>query len=114
MILAPRQFPQIWPGRWTLLVALALGTVALRADESLLGKKAPGWAVTDWLNSAPVQLKDLAGKVVLVRWWTAPSCPYCKATAPALNEFHREYASRGLAVLGFYHHKSPTPLSVAS
>ena len=36
-------------------------------------------------------LDALAGKVVLVRWWTAPTCPYCAATAPALNEFHETF-----------------------
>jgi thiol-disulfide isomerase/thioredoxin len=47
---------------------------------------------------------------VLVRWWTAPDCPYCAATAPALNEFDQTYRNRGLSVVGIYHHKSSTPL----
>jgi hypothetical protein len=29
-------------------------------------------------------------------------CPYCHATAPALNEFHREFGPRGLVVVGMY------------
>jgi thiol-disulfide isomerase/thioredoxin len=49
---------------------------------------------------------------VLVRWWTAPGCPWCAATAPALNEFHAAYKDRGLVVIGFYHHKSGAPLDV--
>jgi thiol-disulfide isomerase/thioredoxin len=80
------------------------------AAESLLGQKAPPWTGVRWLDTPPVELAALAGKVVLIRWWTAPGCPYCRATAPALNEFHRAYRDQGLAVLGFYHHKSPTPL----
>ena len=95
-----------------LLVAFlaVFSPLTLRAGESLLGRKAPAWNVSDWFNSAPLQLPDLAGKVVLVRWWTAPNCPFCKATAPALNEFYRDYRGRGLEVVGFYHHKSPGPL----
>ena len=74
--------------------------------ESLLGREAPDWSGVVWLNSAPLRLPELAGKVVLIRWWTAPGCPYCRATAPALNEFHREFGNRGLQVIGFYHHKA--------
>jgi peroxiredoxin len=79
-----------------------------RASE-LAGMKAPDCHVQGWLNSNPVQLKDLLGKVVLVRWWTA-GCPFCSATAPSLNAFYEQYHSRGLEVIGFYHHKSNEPL----
>lgn len=64
------------------------------------------------MNSAPLRSADLAGKVILIRWWTAPECPYCKATAPALNEFHKKYSKQGLQVIGIYHHKSDTPLNI--
>ena len=79
---------------------------------SLLNKPAPEWNATNWINSLPLQLKDLRGKVILVRWWTAPACPYCRATAPALNEFNERYAKDGLQVIGFYHHKGDEPLKV--
>ena len=82
------------------------------AGEKLVGTAPSEWSVTNWINSAPLSLKDLRGKVVLVRWWTAPDCPYCKATAPALNSFHKKYSARGLQVVGFYHHKSDEPLRV--
>ncbi len=61
---------------------------------------------------AKVGLEDLRGKVVLVRWFMAPSCPFCSATAPALNRFDEEYRGRGLVVIGAYHHKDPEPLDV--
>lgn len=77
-----------------------------------LGKVAPAWEVSHWQNSEPLQLKDLAGKVVLVRWWTAPHCPYCRNSAPALNEFDTLYRDKGLQVLGFYHHKGKGPLDL--
>ena len=95
------------------LVALSCHTsLPARAEEKPIGTKPPEWQVEHWLNSEPVKLQDLRGKVVLVRWWTAPGCPYCKATAPALNDFYREYHKRGLEVIGFYHHKSDGPLRV--
>ena len=81
-----------------------------QAVENPIGTKPPEWQVEHWLNSEPLKLSKLTGKVVLVRWWTAPECPYCRATAPALNEFYRKFHGRGLEVIGFYHHKSDEPL----
>lgn len=91
-----------------------LASFSLSAAENLIGKAPPEWQVTNWMNSPALQLKDLRGKVVLVRWWTAPDCPYCRATAPALNEFFNQYHAGGLEVIGFYHHKSEEPLKVES
>ena len=90
-----------------MLPALCSGLMG--AD--LIHTKPPEWQVEGWLNSPPLKLSDLKGKVVLIRWWTAPGCPYCVATAPALNEFHEHYSDRGLVVVGLYHHKSSVPLS---
>jgi peroxiredoxin len=96
----------------TALTLLAAVTAHAGDDHgrALLGQPAKDWRVENWLNSPPLELKQLRGKVVLVRWWTAPDCRYCAATAPALNEFHEAYRERGLVVVGFYHHKSPSPL----
>ena len=79
--------------------------------RELVGTRPSEWIVTDWINSKPLTLASLRGKVVLVRWWTAPGCPYCEASAPALNEFWKKYRDRGLVVVGIYHHKSDTPLT---
>ena len=94
-----------------LLLLLACSP-AVCAGEKLIGTQPSEWQVEHWLNSEPLKLAQLKGKVVLLRWWTAPDCSYCKATAPALNEFYREYHGRGLEVIGFYHHKSDAPLRV--
>ncbi len=97
-----------------LIIVLLLFGLVIRglAGERLVGTTPSEWSVTNWINLAPLELKKLHGKVVLVRWWTAPDCPYCRATAPALNLFHEQYAARGLQVIGFYHHKSDEPLRV--
>ncbi len=98
----------------SLLVAtLLLACTPLLAGDSPVGTRPPEWEAAPWLNSGPLTLKGLRGKVVLVRWWTAPSCPYCAATAPALNEFHERYKDQGLVVVGLYHHKGGRPLGPA-
>ncbi len=82
-------------------------------NASLIGVRPEDWRARDWINSQPLTLNALRGKVVLVRWWTAPGCPFCEASAPALNEFWERYRRRGLTVVGLYHHKSSAPLTTA-
>ncbi len=81
--------------------------------SELIGKPAPAWDVTEWLGSPALDLAHLRGKVVLVRWFMSTDCPYCTATAPALNQLHEEFKDRGLVVVGMYHHKNPEPLDTA-
>ena len=80
---------------------------------ALIGVQPGDWQARDWINSQPLTLDSLRGKVVLVRWWTSPGCPFCQASAPALNEFWERYRRRGLMVIGLYHHKSSAPLTAA-
>jgi peroxiredoxin len=84
--------------------ALAAGVDQRAVGAELIGTKAPGWEGVEWLSDESLRLEDLRGKVVLVRWWT-DSCPYCRRSAPALNEFHARYTRRGLIVIGMYHPK---------
>jgi thiol-disulfide isomerase/thioredoxin len=98
-----------------VLPALAVSRAAEPPPPArLLGRQPPEWTVSHWLPGPPLTLEALRGKVVLVRWWTAPYCSFCRASAPALNEFHDRYRERGLVVLGFYHHKSAGPLDPAA
>jgi peroxiredoxin len=96
---------------WLALPALA---AALSADgSSLLGKPSPEWANNRWVQGGPLRLADLHGKVVLVRFFMDSDCPYCRATAPALNELQRDFGPRGLVVVGMYTPKPrPRPVSV--
>src|SRR5687767_4407940 len=55
---------------------------APRSDDDLTGvidRAAPPWQVTQWFNSPPLALDQLRGKVVFVRWFMGPSCPFCSA-----------------------------------
>jgi thiol-disulfide isomerase/thioredoxin len=84
-----------------------------QVDDSLVGvidQPASPWRVSQWFNSPPLALEDLRGKVVFVRWFMDPSCPFCSATAPTLRALHERYGAKGLAVIGMYHHKEETPL----
>lgn len=54
-----------------------------------------------WLNSEPLKLADLKGKVVLVEFWTF-GCINCKNVIPSLREWHDEYADDGLVIIGVH------------
>lgn len=94
---------------WVLLLILCSCTsqqiMAQPAPwKQLIGTKAPEWSLDRWVNSKPLSVQELKGKVVLVRWWLE-TCPYCRATAPSLNEFYEKYAKKGLVIIGMYHPK---------
>jgi peroxiredoxin len=83
------------------------------AAATIIGVPAPDWGELAWVQGGPLSLSDLRGKVVLVRFFTDPECPFCSATAPALNEFDHDFRARGLVVVGFYTPKPrPRPTSV--
>lgn len=74
-------------------------------DPELVGITPSEWTTEKWMNTTPLDLHDLRGRVVLVRWFMANDCPYCTGTAPALRQLHQDYATRGLTVVGLYHHR---------
>jgi thiol-disulfide isomerase/thioredoxin len=57
--------------------------------------------VTDWLNTKPLTMSGLRGRVVLVDFWTY-SCINCRRTFPFLRALHETYEARGLTVLGVH------------
>ena len=57
--------------------------------------------ISSWINSKPLTLKKLRGKVVLVDFWTY-SCINCIRTLPHLEAWDREYRSKGLVIVGVH------------
>ena len=67
-----------------------------------IGHPAPEVAGIDaWLNSQPLKIGDLKGKVVLVDFWTY-TCVNCIRTFPFLRDWHAKYADHGLVILGVH------------
>jgi thiol-disulfide isomerase/thioredoxin len=57
--------------------------------------------IEKWLNSAPLTIQQLRGKVVLVDFWTY-TCINCIRTLPHVKEWHEKYKDQGLAVVGVH------------
>ncbi len=60
---------------------------------SVLEAELPG------INGRSIKLSNYAGKVVLVNLW-ATWCGPCRMETPALVKLHKEYRSKGLAMVG--------------
>lgn len=83
----------------------ALRSMDRAAGADRIGVAAPPFDFEAWLNSEPMSVDDLRGKVVLVRWWT-DTCPFCASSAPALRALHDEYSPRGMTLIGVFHPKA--------
>ncbi|HTS73605.1 MAG TPA: thioredoxin family protein, partial [Gaiellaceae bacterium] len=63
---------------------------------------APDFAgISAWLNSKPLTISSLRGKVVLVDFWTY-SCINCLRTLPHLEAWDARYRKDGLVIVGVH------------
>jgi len=57
--------------------------------------------INAWLNSKPLTMKGLKGKVVLVDFWTY-SCINCVRTLPYITDWDNKYRDKGLVIVGVH------------
>jgi thiol-disulfide isomerase/thioredoxin len=57
--------------------------------------------IEGWINSDPLTLGGLRGKVVFLDFWTY-GCINCIHTLPHVRELHSRYSSRGLVIIGVH------------
>ncbi|HLH31978.1 MAG TPA: redoxin domain-containing protein [Terriglobia bacterium] len=88
-----------------LILALLLISTAAWAqhpDDVFVGQKAPELKNGDmWINSGPLKLEQLRGKVVLIEFW-AFDCPFCSEAMPHVKEWYDKYEKDGLVVIGVH------------
>ncbi len=69
---------------------------------SVQGYAAPDLVgITNWLNTEPLTLEELKGKVVLIDFWTY-TCINCIRTFPHVQGWYEEYADDGLVIIGVH------------
>jgi thiol-disulfide isomerase/thioredoxin len=90
---------------------------ASRGGQDLVGRAFPELVFDAWIavdgqaadaESTPGDglAGGTPGRLTLYRWWT-DTCPYCASSLPALESLRRDYAGRGLRIVGVYHPKPP-------
>jgi thiol-disulfide isomerase/thioredoxin len=75
---------------------------AQREDDAFIGQKAP--EIKDghvWINSRPLKLESLKGKVVVIDFW-AFDCPNCAQAMPHVMDLHKRYSKDGLVIIGVH------------
>jgi thiol-disulfide isomerase/thioredoxin len=85
--------------RYTLLLALLAATAAATTPGP-----APEFThsrADDWINSAPLTLASLKGKVVLIEFW-AFECVNCLNSRAWVQSLERELGPRGLVVVSVH------------
>jgi len=58
-------------------------------------------AISGWINSEPLTIKGLRGRVVLIDFWTY-SCINCLRTLPHIREWDDRYRAAGLTIVGVH------------
>src|SRR5262245_14409386 len=68
----------------------------------LAAEKAPEIRKSDvWINSTPLTLKELKGKIVVLDFW-AFDCPPCVEAMPHVLKLHEKYAGKGVVLIGVH------------
>ena len=83
----PTEKPTYVPG---VMVGSKVGNVSPEID-----------GIVAWINSEPLNMEELRGKVVLVDFWTY-TCINCIRTMPFLKQWHSRYQDDGLVILGIH------------
>jgi thiol-disulfide isomerase/thioredoxin len=81
-----------------LLAPFRASSTTFKSSESAT---APDLAAGEWINSEPLKLKDLRGRVVLVEFWTF-GCYNCRNTLPFVKSWNDRYREQGLTVIGVH------------
>jgi thiol-disulfide isomerase/thioredoxin len=98
----------------TLLATAALATAVTAQAAEVSPVAAPAFAgIETWLNSSPLTMQQLRGKVVLVDFWTY-SCINCIRTLPHVKKLHDKYKDQGLVVVGVHTPEYPYERSTAN
>ena len=87
-----------------ILAIAQFGPSLLRSEEMVRpdARPAPEFSgISTWLNSQPLTVESLRGKVVLVQFWTY-SCINCLRTLPYVTRWYEQYKDKGLVVVGVH------------
>jgi thiol-disulfide isomerase/thioredoxin len=67
----------------------------------ILGRAPELQGISGWINSEPLTLNGLRGKVVFLDFWTY-GCVNCQNTLPEMKKLHAKYGNEGLVIIGVH------------
>jgi thiol-disulfide isomerase/thioredoxin len=67
----------------------------------ILGQAPELEGIAGWINSEPLTLKGLKGKVIFLDFWTY-GCYNCQNTLPEMKKLHEKFAEGGLVIIGVH------------
>ena len=86
----------------SILFVVASGRGAVAQEPAAMRVPAPELrGISEWINSKPVELKDLKGKVVVLHFWTF-GCINCVHNLPHYAKWHEDFAEKGMTVIGIH------------
>src|SRR5215218_7349879 len=93
------------------LGVLSMGISRLTSGEQMIPSRtltdkikapaAPELSNGTWINSEPLTLKSLHGRVVLIEFWTF-ACYNCRNTLPTVKKWDAQYRDKGLTIIGVH------------
>lgn len=90
------------------LLATVAAAAALPARAGVSASELPDFGaapefagIERWLNSEPLTMSGLRGRVVMVDFWTF-ACINCQRTMPHVNAWAERYAAQGLTIVGVH------------
>ena len=99
-----------------LLLSTLLTAALASACTAHAATKAPEFthsSQAEWLNSKPLRLSELRGKVVLVEFW-AFECVNCRRTQPWLHAIQQRYADKDFVIVSVHTPELPEERSIAN
>lgn len=88
-----------------IILSLVTGLIMLTADAVTfagdIDRQAPELLSETWLNTRPLHLTDLKGKVVMVEFWTF-GCYNCRNVEPYVKQWDKKFAPQGFVVIGVH------------
>jgi len=76
-------------------------------------RPSPALSNGTWINSEPLTLASLRGRVVVVDFWTF-GCYNCRNTLPTLKSWDERYREQGLTIVGVHSPESGRERNIAN
>jgi len=90
--------------RKLVLASIGLAALLFSCQSRPAGRR-PDWSLTLG-DGRKVSAADFDGKVLIVDFW-ATWCPPCRKEIPGFIQLQKEYADKGLVIVGFSMDKDP-------